>query len=199
MSSSGALFDLDKLEHFSKEVISKISEDEIYKRLLNWVKIYKEDMIDEVVQNEDSVKKIIGIGRSDKKPRKDLISCSQIFEFIDYCFDKTYTIKDSLPDEIEPDDAKIILLKYMETLDFNDDKEQWFDKVKAICEKNNYAVKMKDYKKTPENYKGSIAHLTTVIRLSYTGRANSPDIWEIANALGETKVRNRILKYIDKL
>lgn len=199
MSSSGALFDLDKLEHFSKEVISKISEDVIYKRLLNWVKIYKEDMIDEVVQNEDSVKKIIGIGRSDKKPRKDLISCSQIFEFIDYCFDKTYTIKDSLPDEIEPDDAKIILLKYMETLDFNDDKEQWFDKVKAICEKNNYAVKMKDYKKTPENYKGSIAHLTTVIRLSYTGRANSPDIWEIANALGETKVRNRILKYIDKL
>lgn len=199
MSSSGALFDLDKLEHFSKEVISKISEDEIYKRLLNWVKIYKEDMIDEVVQNEDSVKKIIGIGRSDKKPRKDLISCSQIFEFIDYCFDKTYTIKDSLPDEIEPDDAKIILLKYMETLDFNDDKEQWFDKVKAICEKNNYAVKMKDYKKNPENYKGSIAHLTTVIRLSYTGRANSPDIWEIANALGETKVRNRILKYIDKL
>lgn len=199
MSSSGALFDLDKLEHFSKEVISKISEDEIYKRLLNWVKIYKEDMIDEVVQNEDSVKKIIGIGRSDKKTRKDLISCSQIFEFIDYCFDKTYTIKDSLPDEIEPDDAKIILLKYMETLDFNDDKEQWFDKVKAICEKNNYAVKMKDYKKTPENYKGSIAHLTTVIRLSYTGRANSPDIWEIANALGETKVRNRILKYIDKL
>lgn len=199
MSSSGALFDLDKLEHFSKEVISKISEDEIYKRLLNWVKIYKEDMIDEVVQNEDSVKKIIGIGRSDKKPRKDLISCSQIFEFIDYCFDKTYTIKDSLPDEIEPDDAKIILLKYMETLDFNDDKEQWFDKVKAICEKNNYAVKMKDYKKNPENYKGSIVHLTTVIRLSYTGRANSPDIWEIANALGETKVRNRILKYIDEL
>lgn len=199
MSSSGALFDLDKLEHFSKEVISKISEDEIYKRLLNWVKIYKEDMIDEVVQNEDSVKKIIGIGRNDKKPRKDLISCFQIFEFIDYCFDKTYTIKDSLPDEIEPDDAKIILLKYMETLDFNDDKEQWFDKVKAICEKNNYAVKMKDYKKNPENYKGSIAHLTTVIRLSYTGRANSPDIWEIANALGETKVRNRILKYIDKL
>lgn len=198
MSSSGALFDLDKLEHFSKEVISKISEDEIYKRLLNWVKIYKEDMIDEVVQNEDSVKKIIGIGRSDKKPRKDLISCSQIFEFIDYCFDKTYTIKDSLPDEIEPDDAKIILLKYMETLDFNDDKEQWFDKVKAICEKNNYAVKMKDYKKNPENYKGSIVHLTTVIRLSYTGRANSPDIWEIANALGETKVRNRILKYIDE-
>lgn len=199
MSSSGALFDLDKLEHFSKEVISKISEDEIYKRLLNWVKIYKEDMIDEVVQNEDSVKKIIGIGRSDKKPRKDLISCSQIFEFIDYCFDKIYTIKDSLPDEIEPDDAKIILLKYMETLDFNDDKEQWFDKVKAICEKNNYAVKMKDYKKNPENYKGSIVHLTTVIRLSYTGRANSPDIWEIANALGETKVRNRILKYIDEL
>ena len=62
--------------------------------------------------------------------------------------------------EIEPDDAKIILLKYMETLDFNDDKEQWFDKVKAICEKNNYAVKMKDYKKNPENYKGSIVHLT---------------------------------------
>ena len=178
MSSSGALFDLDKLEHFSKEVISKISEDEIYIRLLNWVKMYKEDMIDEVIQNEDSVKKLIGIGRSDKKPRKDLISCSQIFDFIDYCFDKTYTIKDSLPNEIEPADAEIILSKYMETLDFNDDKEQWFDKVKAICEKNNYVVKMKDYKKNPENYKGSIAHLTTVIRLSYTGRANSPDIWE---------------------
>lgn len=48
-----------------------------------------------------------------------------------------------------------------------------------------YAAKPKDYKKHPEEYKGHVGHVSTVIRLAVAGRSQSPDIWEIQQILGE--------------
>ena len=54
-----------------------------------------------------------------------------------------------------------------------------------------YAAKPKDYKKHPEEYKGHVGHVSTVIRIALMGRSQSPDIWEIQQILGEEKVRSR--------
>lgn len=51
---------------------------------------------------------------------------------------------------------------------------------------------MKDYKRHPDSYKGSIVDLTNVLRIAITGRMNAPDIWEISNVLGEKYVFERI-------
>jgi glutamyl-tRNA synthetase len=57
-----------------------------------------------------------------------------------------------------------------------------------------YAVKPKDYKNNPEQYKGHVGHVSTVVRLALVGRSQSPDLWEIQQILGEEKTLERIKK-----
>ena len=64
-------------------------------------------------------------------------------------------------------------------------------KVKDIAEKKGFALKPKDYKKNPDQYPGSIVDVSNVIRVAITGRQNSPDLWEISQALGEKDVYKR--------
>ena len=68
----------------------------------------------------------------------------------------------------------------------------WFEKIRGITADLGYAVKPKDFKKHPEDYKGHVGHVSTVIRIALTGRAQSPDIWEIQQIMGEELTRERI-------
>ena len=58
-----------------------------------------------------------------------------------------------------------------------------------------YAAKPKDYKKHPEEYKGHVGDVSTVIRLAVTGRTQSPDVWEIQQIQGEERTISRIRAY----
>ena len=50
---------------------------------------------------------------------------------------------------------------------------------------------MKDYKENPDNYKGSVADISTVIRVSATTRSQSPDLYDILRLLGKDRVKER--------
>ena len=76
--------------------------------------------------------------------------------------------------------------------DINDDKDTWFNKVKTMCDELGYASNIKDYKKNPENYKGSVADVSTVIRVAVTTKSNTPDLYEILKHLGKEEILRRI-------
>ena len=76
--------------------------------------------------------------------------------------------------------------------DINDDKDTWFSKVKLLCDELGYASNMKDYKNNPENYKGSVADISTVIRVSVTTKSQTPDLYEILKLLGIDRINKRI-------
>lgn len=196
MSNSGALFDLDKLNDISKNVMVKIPVEEIYDFLLKWAKDYKKEIVGLLTEQKDSVIKLLSVGRNSDKPRKDLIYCEQIFEFISYFFDDYFEIVDKYPQNIDDEEAKKILKAYLETYDHSDDQTQWFAKVTEIATSNGYAAKPKDYKKNPEMYKGHVGDVSTVIRIALVGRSTSPDIWELQQIMGEEKVRERINKLV---
>ena len=197
MSNSGALFDLDKLNNISKDVLLKISPEEIYEFLLNWSKGHKKEITEVLVENKEAVIKLLSVGRDGNKPRKDLMYCEQIFEFISYLFDEYFEIVDDYPENIDEEEAKKLLKAYLNTYDHNDDQSQWFDKIRAIAQENGYAAKPKDYKKNPDMYKGHVGHVSSVIRIVLIGRSSSPDVWELQQIMGETKVRSRIEKVIN--
>ena len=131
------------------------------------------------------------MGRSGKKPHKDFVCGKQIAEFVSYFFKKHFKIEDELPAEVSEEDGKRILSEYMKTYNHSDDQSAWFDKIREIAVSMGYAAKPKDYKKNPEDYKGHVGHVSTVIRIALTGRSQSPDIWEIQQILGEDEVRAR--------
>ena len=57
-----------------------------------------------------------------------------------------------------------------------------------------YAGEMKEYKENPDNYKGSIADFSTIIRVSLTSKHNTPDLFEIMKLLGKERINKRIQK-----
>lgn len=191
MSNSGALFDLDKLNDVSKDVLVKIPADQLCAFLKQWAGEFKPEILPLLEGHEDYIEKILDLGRSGKKPRKDLVYGKQIFQFIRYFFDDYFEIEDAYPENAS-DDVKEILSRYLETYDHSDDQSQWFDKIRAIGEELNYAARPKDYKKNPDQYKGHVGDVSTVIRIAVMGRSQSPDVWEIQQILGEERTKARL-------
>ena len=190
MSSSGALFDLNKLNDVSKNTLLHIDARE----LAEWLKSWSDEFAPEygyVFKDMDHLAEILDLGRHDARPRADLVFARQIMDFIGYFFDEAFEIKDDYPAEAAADAAEIIR-EYLASYDHSDDNEQWFGKIREIAVKLGYAAKPKDYKKNPDDYKGHVGHVSTVIRIALMGRAQSPDVWAIQQIMGEEKVRARL-------
>lgn len=192
MSSGGALFDLNKLNDVSKDVLVKIPAAELCSFMTEWAREFRPEILPLFEGSEEYITKILDLGRSGNKPRKDLVYGRQIFEFISYFFDDYFRIEDTIPENVSDEDAAEILRRYLESYDHSDDQSQWFDKIREIGTELGYAAKPKDFKKNPDQYKGHVGHVSTVIRIAVTGRSQSPDIWEIQQILGEKRTRERI-------
>lgn len=193
MSASGSLFDLEKLLNISKNYISGLSKEEVYDNLSNWSKIYDKDFYDLITKYEDYTKEILNIEREQKKPRKDYASYSDIKGQIFYMYDELYT-----PDSYEwgsvtdTEEIKKILTLYIEKYYDVSDKEIWFNNIKLLSDELGYASNMKDYKNNPENYKGSVADVSTVLRVAITSKSMTPDLYEIMRLLGKDRIKERI-------
>lgn len=199
MSSSGALFDLNKLNDISKDVLIRLSVEEIMDFMLSWSEKFDKNANSLLNQYKDDLIKILSIGRDGKKPRKDLVNCTQIMQFISYYFDEDFEYVDKMPERVSNDDAKAILEQYLETYDHSDSNEQWFEKVKIITDGNGFTSNNKEFKKNPEAYKGNITDVSTAIRVAVVGRQQSPDLWSIQQIMGEERVKNRIAEYLKQL
>jgi glutamyl-tRNA synthetase len=162
--------------------------------MLAWAREYAPDRFAVMDADHEKMLKIFSIDRGGEKPRKDLVYAEQIFGFIRYFFDEYFEYESAWPEEVSAEDRREILSRYIAGYDPSDDNEVWFGKVKAITEALGYAVKPKDHKKNPGMYKGHVGHVSGVIRIAVTGRANSPDLWTVQQIMGEDTVRARIEK-----
>lgn len=199
MATSGALFDMVKLEDVSKETLVRLDEATIADFVIAWAEKYQPDVASVIAPQRDDFVKLLAIGRDGKKPRKDLMNAEQIVQFTKYFFDEWFTQEDALPENIPAEEAAAILEDYLATYDHSDDNEVWFGKIRTITENRGYAVRPKDYKKNPDAYKGHVGDVSTVVRLAITGRRNSPDIWAIQQVLGEEKTIARVKRMIASL
>ena len=197
MSSSGTLFDLNKLNDVSKDVLAKKSAEEIFAFMLTWAEEYQPGIAEKLKTNRELMLKVFDIDRGGEKPRKDLVYAQQIFRFVKYFFDAYFEYEDAFPAEVCAEDRNEILRRYLEGYDPSDDNSAWFEKVRVICADMGYAVKPKDFKKNPDQFKGHIGHVSGVIRVAVTGRANSPDLWMIQQIMGPQMVASRISRAME--
>ena len=202
MSVSGALFDMVKLLDIGKTVISKMSAEEVYERSLEWAKEFDAELT-EMLSDKGYALKVFGIERGNKKPRKDIAKWSEVKENIEYMYDdKFYGNAQEYPYQVisEKEDLEKIFKLYIEKYyDENDDKQAWFDKIKALAVEMGYAGEVKEFKANPEMYKAHVGDVSTAIRVALTARTNTPDMYEIMQVLGKDTVANRLEKAIEKL
>lgn len=195
MSKSGPLFDLEKLLNISRNYISKLTKDEVYKNLLEWTGTYDKEFNNILVKYEDYTKNVLNIEREQKKPRKDYSCYSDIKNQIFYMYDELYNPTSYEWGKIDDKNEIIKILKtYMEKYFNVTDKEAWFNNIKDMTDELGYCSNMKEYKENPDKYKGSVADISTVIRVALTSRSMTPDLYEIMRLLGKDRIKERITK-----
>lgn len=199
MSVSGALFDIVKLLDVSKTVISKMTAEEVYKNTLTWAKKYDTEL-ENLLKDKTYALKVLGIERGNKKPRRDIAKWSDVKENIEYMyvdkFDETVK-KYEFQNINEIEKIKEILKLYLiEYYNAEDDKQEWFDKIKQLAGRLGYAKEVKEYKKNPDNYPGHVGDVSMVLRVALTGRQNTPDMYEIMKILGKEEMERRFQRII---
>lgn len=183
------VFDMIKLNDISKNVIAKMSAQELYENWLSWAEEYDKNLAQTLKADKEKFVKACNIDRDKPKPRKDIYSYSMIGQYFDYIF--------AMPEKSELEECdreKFVEFarEYGKDFKMPASKDEWFENVKAVAQKLGYAIDNKAYKECPEKFKGNTAKACELLRLALTGRKNSPDLYEIMLALGEKEVKKRL-------
>ena len=199
MSVSGCLFDFGKLNDVSKNIISRMSADDVTDKITAWALEFDREFGDELAKDREFAKQIFAIGRGGKKPRKDLATWADAKAYMGFFYDKFFTVEDEYEDRFDKADIVATLEKFTVSYDENDDMNAWFEKIKAIADSLEYASDMKAYKASPESFKGNVADVSMFIRVAVTGKQNAPDLYTVMHILGKEKTLERIGAMINNL
>ena len=195
MSSSGAFYDLGKLDNISKNIISRMTKEEVFDGLDKYTKEYDKDFNKLINKYKDYTMSILNIEREQKKPRKDYVTFSDIKGKIWYMFDELYTDVKNYEYQLinEKEEINKLCTDYFTNYyDESDDKDTWFNKIKDLSEKHGYAREVKEYKEKPDKYKGHVGDVSTVLRVAITSQSMTPDLYEIMKLLGRERLLKRI-------
>ncbi len=192
MSVSGALFDGDKLNDVSKNIVSTMNSETVVEKLCDWAKEFDPEFYDILSKDLDYTKAVFAIDRDCPKPRKDIAKWNEAKAYCSYFFNELYTPSYEFPENIDKQDVKDFLEKYMEVYSAEDTKEEWFARIKALCPEFGFAAETKEYKANKEAYKGSAGDLSTILRIAVTGRRNTPDLCSIMQVLGKDECIKRL-------
>lgn len=197
MSASGALFDMVKLTDVSKNIISTMKAQKVYELSYEWAKQYNEKLAKLYEKDKEYIINVLNIDRENKKPRKDIAKWSDIESYVSYMYDELFTPCYDLCGNADKELAVGVLQKYAECVSMDDSKDEWFERIKGLCEPLGCTPNVKEYKQNPEAYKGHVGDVSTVIRVALTGRTNTPDLYSIMMLLGKDKVASRLKSALD--
>lgn len=198
VSSSGALFDLEKMLNISKNVISRLKASEVYDRVLEYANEYDQAFADILAKHKDYSIGIFNIEREQKKPRKDYTTYATVKQEVWYMYDELFTgdLEYHFANISDEEEIGTLLKDYIENYyDETDEADVWFSKVKELSAKHGYAAEMKEYKENPDAYKGNVADVSTVIRVAATTSSMTPNLYDILKLLGKDRIEKRFSRF----
>ncbi|MEF3305786.1 glutamate--tRNA ligase [Paenibacillus sp. GYB003] len=195
MNVSGALFDMNKLIDVSKDVVARFGAEQVYRQTTEWAEAYDPELFRWLRGNERYAVDIFAIGRTPDKPRKDIAKWSDVKQTIAFFNDDWFDPAADgvpLPSAVSIGTAKRLVRSFLDTYEFADERDVWFDKVKRVAEAHGFAKETKQFKKNPESYAGHVGDVAAVIRAALTGRLQTPDLFDMMRVMGENRVRSRL-------
>ena len=198
LNPAGNLFDYSKLCDVSKNEIAKMDASQVYDLLLEWAKEFDPDFGSKLEADPEFAIKILAIGRGGKKPRKDLATWSDAKPYMGFFYD-AYLETPCFDEKFDKATIRSALEKFLDRFDFADDSSVWFDKVKEITTELGFTTDMKAYKADPTAFAGTVADVSTFLRLAVTGKTNSPDLYTVMQILGYDATVARIRSAISQL
>jgi glutamyl-tRNA synthetase len=195
-NSSGPLFDFDKLDSISREFFAKLNSDEVYNQALDWAQQFDSELHTLFLSDPAYCERILSVERGGQNSRKDLAKWSDLKEQILFYFDGMFELSKEealeLLSFISENELQVIVSDFFAKLDLEDSNDAWFEKLKAIANKNGFSTRAKDFKTNPEYYKGTIADFARIFRVLLTGQARSPDLFSVIQTMGLERVKLRL-------
>ncbi len=191
-NTAGALFDMVKLNSIAREVVARMTAEEVYDKVLTWAKEYKPEFATLLENNREKCIAIFNIERGiGAKSRKDLFKWEDAEHETEFFFNRPAYDESSLAPMTHADIQKVAA-DFAAIYDPADDNQAWFAKVKQVAEQNGFATDMKAYKADPSGFKGSVADVAKILRVAITRRTQSPDLCSIMRILGKEEVVERL-------
>ena len=180
MTLDGALFDLAKVKNICKERLARLTKEEFLSRAKQFAETYDQNLAELINRDEEYFKSIINIERERENPRKDYETFGQVYPLIKFFYSDLY---DELLNEtvlpfnenLKTEDIIQVLKAYNSNKGLELTEEEWFNNLKQITVDCGFCDNMKVYKKNKEAYKGSIADVSEILRVTVSTRKNTPN------------------------
>ena len=200
MSSSGAFFDLEKLNNISKEYFSRLTAEEVYDGLVKYTEKYDTEFYKIITKYKDYTISMLNIERNVEKPRKDIACYSDIKKLFWYMFDEYFFIEENPYKNIE-ENYKLDGIKeyFEECYNRENTEEEWFNNLKVFAENYKYTANRKEYKANPENYNGTVAKFCEIIRVIITTSNMSPNLYDLLQLISYERLKKRIDLFVNYL
>jgi glutamyl-tRNA synthetase len=193
---AGPIFDLVKLESISREFIVQLSIDEALESLLTWAQEYDPELSTVLTGNLPQVHRIFANERNPAVQRKDLAKWNEFRAAYGLYFQELFPpVNDASDPRFAPVGSGMVvkLAKgFADSYRHEDNKEAWFEQIRKLASDHGFAPTAGQYKKSPESFAGSIGHVSNAIRIAMTGLTTSPDLFLVAQNLGEEEVLRRV-------
>ncbi len=202
MGVSGPLYDLEKLDNISKEIIYNTPVDKNVENQLAWAKEFDSALYERLSSNVEFVANIFKTQGPDSiEHRKDLASYSMFMDEFGFLYDDIFksdmqSYKEMLVEAVNPNNLKDLINGYIEYFTAVKNgtaiKEDGTPKtLKDLSKELGYTDKKK-YAKNPETYKGIITEFYHCIRIIETHKLSGIGMDDIINVLGIDEVIDRL-------
>jgi glutamyl-tRNA synthetase len=181
---AGPIFDLVKLESISREFIAQLPIEDALESLLIWARDQDPELAAIVSGNLPAARRIFA---NERRPgvgeRKDLANWKEFRAAYGLYFEELFTtVSDPADSRFTPLAADVVVKL----------AQDFADSFRRLAAAHGFAATAGQYKKNPENFAGSISHVSNAIRIALTGLTQSPEFFLVAQNLGEEEVLRRV-------
>lgn len=190
LSVSGAVFDMQKLDHIARNVIAQMDVETELAQLLAWAGEYAPTLADVLREDMAYTRAVLCIGKETPNPRKDIGRWSDVQTVFGYFWDALLALGSD--DCLQAPAAQRLLRGYHAAYDAGLDKPAWYAQMKAVAVIAGYAPGKQTLRDDPSAYAGGMAEAAAVLRYALTGRETAPDLYDIMQVMGHERVLRRL-------
>jgi glutamyl-tRNA synthetase len=197
MSNSLALYDAQKMDSVSKDIIAQYSAERLHDEILAWAREYDTPLADAVAADPRYSQRVFALNGAmiGQTQRKDLACWSDVRRAYGFFFDALYRASaasgSNMP-AVAAEDLRAILKGCVESLGTMRDKDAWVADLRAFGESIGYTTDRKAYKQDPARFKGVFGDLMMILRVALTNQQQTPDLYDIVQIMGVERAVERL-------
>ncbi len=197
LGTAGPLLDLVKLDDICADYVATLPGEQILAEVITWARRYDPDLVPLLELQRPLALRALTIEREDtQKPRKDLRKWADFTAVYGYFFPELFAMVTDPSDPrfggLDPDLVLAVADTFARNYSPPGEGTDWFDQIRQLAADLGFAPSQKAYKQDPEAYPGSIREASQVIRVLLTGTQRSPNLADVAAALGTEEVLRRV-------